>query len=165
MPRRVFFSFHFDNDFWRTQQVRNMNALEGQPLCTPNTWEEVKRKGDASIRKWIDDSLVGKSCVVVLVGSETANRPWVIEEIAKGWNADKGVLAIRVHQLLDQNQRSSAAGPNPLEKVTHNKSGKSLAAIAPLKLPSGSDSRAVYASIAANVEGWIEEAIRIRQAN
>lgn len=45
MARRVFFSFHFDNDFWRTQQVRNMNALEGGQVCTPNAWEEVKRKG------------------------------------------------------------------------------------------------------------------------
>ena len=42
--------------------------------------EEVKRKGKASIEKWIDDNMYGKSCVVVLVGSETANRPWVIRE-------------------------------------------------------------------------------------
>jgi len=34
MPRRVFFSFHFGNDFWRTQQVRNMRDLEGQALGT-----------------------------------------------------------------------------------------------------------------------------------
>ncbi len=27
MARRVFFSFHFDGDFWRTQQVRNMGTL------------------------------------------------------------------------------------------------------------------------------------------
>lgn len=43
MARRVFFSFHFANDFWRTQQVRQMNSLEGQALCSPNDWEEVKR--------------------------------------------------------------------------------------------------------------------------
>ena len=59
MARRVFYSFHFANDFWRTQQVRNMNILEGQALCSPNDWEEVKRKGNASIEKWIDDQLYG----------------------------------------------------------------------------------------------------------
>src|SRR3546814_5904094 len=95
MARRVFFSFHFANDFWRTQQVRNIGALEGQSLCTANAWEEVKRKGKASIEKWIDDNMYGKSCVVVLVGSETANRPWVIREIVKGWDAGKGVVGIR----------------------------------------------------------------------
>ncbi len=83
MARRVFFSFHFANDFWRTQQVRNMNSLEGQALCSANDWEEVKRKGDASIEKWIGDQMHGKTCVVVLVGAETANRPWVIHEIYK----------------------------------------------------------------------------------
>ena len=51
MARRVFFSFHFANDFWRTQQVRNINALEGQALCSANDWEEVKRKGDAAIEE------------------------------------------------------------------------------------------------------------------
>lgn len=29
MARNVFFSFHFSNDFWRTQQVRNIGALDG----------------------------------------------------------------------------------------------------------------------------------------
>src|SRR3546814_2030159 len=91
MARRVFFSFHFANDFWRTQQVRNIGALEGQSLCTANAWEEVKRKGKASIEKWIDDNMYGKICVVVLVGSETANRPWVIREIVKGCGAGKEI--------------------------------------------------------------------------
>ena len=52
MTRHVFFSFHFANDFWRTQQVRNIDSLEGQTLCSANDWEEVKCKGDASIEKW-----------------------------------------------------------------------------------------------------------------
>ena len=69
MARRVFFSFHFGNDFWRTQQTRNINVLEGQALANPNAWEQVKRTGNASIKKWIDDNMFGKSCVVVLVGS------------------------------------------------------------------------------------------------
>lgn len=48
MARNVFFSFHFKNDFWRTQQVRNIGALDGQNLYTPNEWEEVKKKGNAA---------------------------------------------------------------------------------------------------------------------
>jgi hypothetical protein len=96
MARRVFFSFHFANDFWRTHQVRNINALDGQTLCSANDWEEVKRKGDAAIKKWIDDQMYSKSCVVVLIGAETANRPWVTHEISKGWNDKRAVLGIRV---------------------------------------------------------------------
>ncbi|MGG5887526.1 TIR domain-containing protein [Falsiroseomonas sp. HC035] len=163
MARRVFFSFHFDGDFWRTQQVRNMGSLEGQSLCTANAWEEVKRKGDAAIERWIDDNMHGKSCVITLVGAQTASRPWVIHELSKGWNDGKGVLAIRVDRLLDSKGQSSMAGPNPLTKVTFKDSQRTLADVAPLKTPSGSDSKAVYASIATNIEAWIEEAIRIRK--
>lgn len=163
MARNVFFSFHFANDFWRTQQVRNIGALEGQKLYTPNEWEEVKKKGEAAIRKWIDDSLVGKSCVVVLVGSETATRPWVLEEIVKGWNAGKGVVAIRINRLLDNHQKISVAGSNPFDAVTLKNGTVSLSSYAKLMTPAGNDSKEVYASIQANIESWIEDAITIRK--
>ena len=162
MARRVFFRFHFDGDFWRTQQVRNMGTLEGQSLCTANAWEEVKRKGNAAIERWIEDNMHGKSCVVALVGAQTASRPWVVHELSKGWNDGKGVLAIRVDKLLDSKGQSSTAGANPLSKVTFKNSQRTLADVAPLKTPAGADSKAVYASISSNIEAWIEEAIRIR---
>lgn len=162
MARKVFFSFHFDNDYWRTQQIRNIGALEGQNLYTPNAWEEVKRKGDAAIEKWIDDNLKGKSCVVVLVGSQTASRPWVIKEIIKGWNEGKAVLGIRVNGLLDSSQQTSTAGSNPFDSVTLKSGTAKLSSYAKLMTPSGADSKAVYASIQTNIEAWIEQAIKIR---
>jgi hypothetical protein len=164
MARRVFFSFHFDKDFWRTQQVRNINALEGQAVATPNAWEEVKRKGDAAIQRWISDEMVGKSCVVVLVGAETASRPWVLHEISKGWNDGKGVLGVRIDKLLNNESKPSLAGPNPFQQITF-KETRTLAEVAPLQTPPGSNSKEVYASIANNIERWIEGAIRIRAAN
>jgi hypothetical protein len=160
MPRKVFFSFHFEQDYWRTQQVRNINALEGNPLATPNDWEAVKRKGDAAVEAWIDKQMEGRTCVVVLVGAQTANRKWVRHEIVKGWNNKKGVLGIRIHRLLDTSSISSTAGDNPFDRIDLG-SGK-LSSLAPLKTPAGSDSKDVYASIAANIESWIEEAVRIR---
>ncbi len=160
--RNVFFSFHFQNDFWRTQQVRQMGNLLGQPLCRPNEWEEVKRKGDASIERWIDESLERKTCVIVLVGSETSERKWVRREIEKGWNAGKGVLGIRIHQLLDQNSTASAAGANPFESFTFGAQKRNLASIVPLVSPPGQDSKQVYGSIRDGIEDWIERAIAIR---
>lgn len=165
MARRVFFSFHFDKDFWRTQQVRNMNALEGQTLVKANSWEEIKRKGDAAVERWIEDEMHGKSCIVVLIGAETADRPWVIHEISKAWNDGKGVLGVRIDKLLDSNSRPSVAGPSPFTKVKFNGTSRTLADIVPLKAPAGFDSKTIYASIANNIENWIEEAIRIRERN
>lgn len=165
MARKVFYSFHFDKDFWRTQQVRNINALEAQPLVAPNAWEEVKKKGDAAVKKWIDDNMVGKSCVVVLVGADTSKRPFVTYEISKGWNEGKGVVAIRIDKLLDKDGRSGTAGANPLANVSFTAKSGTLADVAKIKTPVGTDSKATYASIAANIEAWVEEAIAIRKAN
>ena len=52
--RKVFYSFHFDNDVMRVQQVRQMGVVEGNSPVAPNTWEEVKRKGENSIKDWIE---------------------------------------------------------------------------------------------------------------
>jgi hypothetical protein len=165
MARKVFFSFHFDEDFWRTQQVRNINALEGNPLATPNGWEEVKRKGDAAIEKWIDDQMTGRTCAIVLVGAQTASRKWVLYEICKAWNDKRGVLGIRINKLLNINGLSAPAGANPFDSVTLANGQVKLSSVAPLKTPAGADSKVTYATIAANIEAWIEEAIKIRANN
>ena len=164
MPRRVFFSFHFAGDFWRTQQVRNMNALEGQALAQPNEWEEIKRKGPTSIKKWIDDQLSGRSCLIALVGTQTATRDWVIYEIEKAWNDKKGVLGIRIDRLLGVDGKPSSAGQNPFERLNFGQTSRTLANVAPLKTPTGADSKAVYANIASNMNAWIEDAIKTRSS-
>jgi hypothetical protein len=94
MARKVFFSFHFKNDFSRTQLVRNIGALDGNTVASANKWEEIKQDGDAAIKKWINTNLSGKSCLVVLVGSNTASRKWVKYEIKKAWEEGKGVLGV-----------------------------------------------------------------------
>ena len=73
----VFYSFHYDNDVFRVQQIRNMGVVEGEEPVSPNEWEDVKRRGDAAVERWIDGSMKFKRCVIVLIGSQTAYRPWV----------------------------------------------------------------------------------------
>lgn len=165
MARKVFYSFHFNNDHWRVQQIRNINALEGNPPVTANRWEEIKEEGDAAVRRWIDSNMSGKSCLIVLVGTETAQRKWVKYEIKKAWEDGRGVLGIHVHGLKDSNGNTTAKGNNPFENVTVDDNGTraTLGSVPPLKMPSGSTSPDVYASIKNNVEDWIESAITVRK--
>ena len=102
MARRVFFSFHYKPDNWRAAQIRNSGVVEGDRPVTDNEWESITRLGDAAIQRWIDAQLYGKSCLIVLIGSYTANRKWINYEIAKAWNDGKGVLGIYIHNLKDQ---------------------------------------------------------------
>ena len=61
--RRTFYSFHFDNDAWRAGQVRNIRATEHDEPVSDNSWEQVKRGGDAAIQRWINDQMSTRSCV------------------------------------------------------------------------------------------------------
>ena len=84
MPRRVFFSFHYDRDIWRANVVRNSRAIAEAIEAVPRAgtffdaslWEEVKRRGDDAIRRAIDEGLEGTTVTAVLIGRETASRRW-----------------------------------------------------------------------------------------
>jgi hypothetical protein len=161
MVRKVFFSFHFDNDFWRTQTVRNMGSLDGQIVASANAWEKLKRTGDQAVRHWIASHMKGKSCLVVLNGSSTAGRKWINYEIKKAWEDGRGVVGIHVNQLKHSDGTRSHRGLNPFSKVTAN--GYSLSGMPKLKIPGGSTSSEAYKSISENIGDWIEEAIHIRK--
>lgn len=162
MARRVFYSFHYVPDNWRASQVRNIGAVEGNQPAKDNDWEIITKGGDKAIEKWIYDQMNGRSCVVVLIGTGTANRKWINHEIVKGWNAGKGVLGIHIHNLKNSEGKTSARGTNPFDYVTLNSSGAKLSTVVKVYDPPGATSTDVYAHIKNNLEGWIETAIAIR---
>lgn len=157
MAKSVFYSFHYDNDAWRVQQIINMGVVEGQPLLNSQEWEEVKKKGNAAIEKWIDDQMAYKKAVVVLIGSETADRPWVDYEIRKAWNAKKPLIGIRINGLADSSGNTATAGVNPFEKVSL-KDGTKISDYVKVITPGGSTSKEVHASIKANLSSWVDQA-------
>ena len=77
MDRRVFFSFNYEKDIWRVNQIRNIPNVIGTAragFADAGLWEEAKKKGDAAIKKMIDDALVGNSVTVVCITHGTAAR-------------------------------------------------------------------------------------------
>lgn len=156
--RQVFYSFHYDNDVFRVQQIRNIGALEDNKPVSANEWENVKRGGEASIKKWIDDNLRYRSCVVVLVGEETANRKWVRYEIEKAWELGKGLVGVYIHNLKDPRTGKSSKGKNPFEQFEFD-DGTKLSSVVKCYNPNPNDT---YNEIKDNLEDWIEEAIASR---
>jgi hypothetical protein len=157
MAKSTYVSFHYERDHWRVQQVLRMGAIEGQEILSTQSWESVKRKGDQAIKDWIEKEMKNKSAVVVLIGAQTASRPWVKYEIVKAWNDKRPLVGIRIHGLEDNDGDTDSSGANPFEKVTFDKGG-SLADHIPVYSPSGSDSKAVYANIKTNIESWVANA-------
>lgn len=153
--RQIFYSFHYDNDVFRVQQIRNMGALEENKPVSANEWETVKKGGDAAIKKWIDDNMKYRSCVVVLIGEDTHKRPWVKHEIKKAWEDGKGLLGIHINNLKDPKTGTCSKGTNPFDQFTF-KDGNGNVKTIMCKSPLANDA---YNDIKKNIETWIEEAI------
>jgi hypothetical protein len=169
MKKKVFYSFHFDNDFWRTNQIRQIGVIEKDEPVSKNQWEEIQK---SSVKKWIDNNLKYKNCTIVLIGSETYKRPWVLYEIKKSWELGIGLFGIYIHNLKDQESRTSYKSLNPFDFVFNNKSEKlsrfintydpitySLEMLYDKELTS---SKIVYRFISDNLSKWVDDAIEQR---
>ena len=160
MARKAFYSFHFKNDHWRAATVRRIGSIEGNAELSDNDWESLKGRGDPAVEKWITDQMSGKSCVILLVGAETAGRPWINYEIRKAWELGKGLVGVRIHKILNASSQPSRRGADPF--AGFNVGGKALSSIVTLYDPPGDDSKEAYKSISDNIGDLCEKAIAIR---
>ena len=134
MARRVFFSFHYQRDIWRVNQVRNSYTVrpgdETANFWDNSLWEDAKLKGDAAIQKLIDDGLKNSSVTAVLIGNETYGRRWVEYEILESWKRGNGLLGIYIHELKNQDGYTDYRGKNPFLNITWP-DGRNLAQFVP----------------------------------
>ncbi len=165
MARRCFFSFHYKPDSQRASQVRQIGTIEGNKPASDNDWEKITSGGDASIKKWIVDQMHGKSCTIVLVGTNTANRKWINYEIVESWNKGMGVVGICIHGLKNLNGETSTKGANPFDYITHTPTKKKLSSIVKCYTPAGANSKERYAWISKHLANAAEEAVKIRGQN
>ncbi|CAI2160065.1 MTH538 TIR-like domain (DUF1863) [Serratia fonticola] len=158
MANKCFISFHYKADSWRVSQIRQIGAIDKQPLLVSNEWEEIKKKGDGAIEEWIANNMKGKECLVVLVGEKTAGRRWVKHEIKKAWKDGLGVLAIYIHNLKDSGGNQSSKGSNPFSDLTVD--GEAITG--EVYDPPFTVSTDVYDYIKLNIETWVSEAVKAR---
>lgn len=104
MARKVFFSFHYDNDINRSMVVRNSWVTQGKETAgfiDKAEFEKIKRQGDTAVHNWINKQLEGTSVTVVLIGSQTLTRPFVQYEICKSLERGNAVIGVRIHSIRD----------------------------------------------------------------
>ena len=114
MARQVFFSFHYENDINRANVVRNSWVVQGKREANyidKAAFEKVKRQGQQAVRSWIDKQLEGTSVTVVLIGTETLNRPFVQYEICKSLERGNAVIGVHIDSIRDmRTQMTSVKG-------------------------------------------------------
>ena len=114
--RHVFFSFKY-KDVSRAMVVRNSWVTQGNVAAgfiDAADFEKIKRQGDASIKRWIDNQLQGTSVTVVLVGQHTCSSRWVRYEIDQSIERGNGLLGIDISKIKDlQGHTSERCGKVP----------------------------------------------------
>ena len=110
MARRVFFSFHYDNDVWRANTVRHSWVTQGKEAAgfiDKAEFEKIRRTGDRAVKNWIDKQLIGTSVTVVLIGSETLDRPFVQYEIEASRRRGNAIIGVTIGGIKNQYQNTS----------------------------------------------------------
>lgn len=121
MARRVFFSFHYQRDIWRVNQIRNLTEIVGTSaagFADASLWEEAKKKGDAEIKKMIDNALYNTSVTVVCIGNQTANRKYIDYEISASIARGNAIFGLQIHELKNSAGQADSVGSTPSGLVT-----------------------------------------------
>lgn len=152
MAKTVFYSFHYERDVHRVQLVRNINALEGQSVLSSQDWETVRRRGQQAIVNWIDEQMKWKKAVIVLIGQESASRPWVTYEIEKAWLDKRPLLGVRIHGLSSMGTVDKE-GANPFD-TAEGVSGIPIFDPTVRDWQGRIDSKSTYNNLVQNLEHW-----------
>lgn len=116
MARRVFFSFHYQRDIWRINQIRNLHEIVGCAAAgfqDASLWEEAKKKGDAEIKRMIDNALERTTVTVVFIGAQTAGRKYINYEIQQSIARGNGLVGIQINHLKDKDGKTDPVGAIP----------------------------------------------------
>jgi hypothetical protein len=127
MARKTFFSFHYKNDVIRANHVRKSNvtkdSIEAAGFVDSVDFEEVQKKGDAAVKKWIDQQLSGTSVSIVLIGSQTNTRDYVKYELQKSYEKGNGLLGIYIHKCKDFEGKTDMKGSNHFGEIGKDANG------------------------------------------
>lgn len=127
MARKVFFSFHYENDINRSMTVRNSWVTQGKEAAgfiDKAEFEKIKRQGDKAVCAWIDKQLEGTSVTVVLIGAETLKRPFVCYEICESLKRGNAVIGIYINNIRDMRTLMTSVRGNVHAVIGYYKDGR-----------------------------------------
>jgi hypothetical protein len=121
--RRTFFSFHYQQDVTRAHVVRNSwvtkEEREDAGFFDASVFESKQRAGDDTLKAFLTEAFKGTTVTCVLIGSQTAYRPWVRYELVRSFQRGNGLFGIRIHNIKNFDQQHATAGANPFDFLAY----------------------------------------------
>ena len=130
MAKTVYFSFHYERDILRVQQVKQHYVTKENyteaGYFDGSLEEKAKKDGIDVVKKMIDKGMIGSSVLCVLIGQETYTRGWVDYEILRAVEKGMGVFGIRIHKLKCPNGGVDSMGSNPFSFLGYGTKNEKL---------------------------------------
>ena len=83
VKKQVFYSFHSNNDSWRTRQVWNIGVVGDNVPVSSNDGEEVQYIGEDPIKRWINTNMEYRSYVIVINLGHICYLPYMFSNETK----------------------------------------------------------------------------------
>jgi hypothetical protein len=121
--RRVFFSFHYQNDINRVNVVRQSWRFRPEDDTQPadwfdsSLWESTKKNGSVALKRLINNGMNNTSVTCVLAGTDTWRRPWVRYEIAYALARGNGLFGIYIDGVKCMRSGFCVRGINPFSHL------------------------------------------------
>lgn len=80
MKKTVFISYHFKDKTYKGEIVKWLEETGAKVISTDEN--DLRPNGDKLIEKKIKEQIHSSNIVLILVGNDTHNRPWVDYEVA-----------------------------------------------------------------------------------
>lgn len=121
--RHTFFSFHYLPDNQRAQVVKQSWVTKPDRAAAgffDSSAFESKKRPDDVLKGFLNEQLKGTSVTCVLIGEETALRPWVRYELVRSFYRGNGLFGVRVHGIRNFAQQIGKAGENPFDMLAYS---------------------------------------------
>lgn len=95
MAKRIFISFNYTERGWRNDLLALFQAYGGPVQATPvYVSDDVAAQGDAAVKAEIKRCMDGCKGLLVVVGNDAHNSPWIDYELnlANGWKIPKAAI-------------------------------------------------------------------------
>ncbi len=123
VSRKVFFSFHYKPDVQRAWIVRNSWVTKEDRtdagFFDASVFEAKKNESEESLKNFLRDGMKGTTVTCVLIGSQTALRPWVRYELVRSFHRGNGLFGIRIHDIKSFQISTTTAGANPFASLAY----------------------------------------------
>jgi hypothetical protein len=162
MARKVFYSFHYQDDITRVMTVRNQWVTKGTQTASgvidKAEFEKIQKIGDDAVKRWIRDQLTGTSATIVLLGANTLSRPFVKYEIVQSIINKNAIIGVRIHSIKDMRTQLASVSENAHVSVGTYRDGS--------QIYFDSIAHGIYDYVSQdgynNLEKWVEDAVRAK---